>query len=349
VETTGLSVVFDLTRGGSIVRLYDKELKKDFVTQEGPVGILKGFMIGEDRFASNNECLVKHEILVNGPVYSKLKFDGEFCGVRFETTAEIREGDKRIDFTSTVIFDRETDIGYPYAPEKGEEFYGTKRSGCREDYKLGVRIPLPMEKFIITKHAPYENYRSEIYDTRFNGWDEIKNNLLHHYIDFYYPEEDYGIGIFCDHITGYSLVENQFSLTQSFGYHAGFWWGYQPLKGSSRMAYSILTHKGDYEAGGIPFCNERKNEPFLVQRMPAKPDSMSKSLLCFEDPAFEVVTMMKESDKVMVRIFNHGKAEKRLAYVQDIPGFTGNKTDLYGKPSEEDNTFARTAEIITLT
>lgn len=348
VETSLLSVVFDTTRGGSIVKLFDKELQKDFVTKEGTIGILKGFLVDEDSFVSNDTCIVKHEILVNGPIYAKIKFTGEFHGIQFETIAEIREGDKKIDITSTAVFQNETNLGYPKVPDKGEEFHGTKRSSCREDYKLGVRIPLPMKKFTITKHAPYENYRSEVYDTRFNGWDEIKNNLIHQYIDFYDPKEDCGIGILCDHINGYSLVENQFSLTQAFGYHAGFWWGHQPLKGTTQIGYSIVTHRGDYEEGCLPFFNERKNEPFVVQQLAAKPEKESMSVLSFPDPLLEVVTMRKNEETVMVRVFNHSKGEKKIAYTQDIPGFTGRKADLYGSLSEEDSTIAKTSEIITL-
>lgn len=348
VETSLLSVVFDLTRGGSIVKLFDKELQKDFAPKEGTIGALKGFAIDEDNFISNDTCIVKSEILINGPVYTKLKFDGDFHDIHFETIAEIREGDKKIDFTSTVRFSKETNIGYPCQPKKGDEYYGTKRSSCREDYKLGIQIPLPMNEFSVTRHAPFENYNSEIFDTRFNGWDEIKNNILHQYMDFYNPKDNCGIGILCDHITGYSLVENLFSITQAFGYHGGFWWGYQPLKGTSQIAYSIVTHKGDYEEGCLPVYNERQNEPFVVQQLSSKPEAMSSSILCFHDPAFEVVTMLKENDRAMVRIFNNSKTVKSIAYTQNIPGFRGEKTDLRGRVSNEDSTFAKTSEIITL-
>ncbi|MFT4143966.1 MAG: hypothetical protein QM644_05870 [Mobilitalea sp.] len=348
IESSGLSIVFDVTRGGSIVKLFDKDLQRDFVLKHGPIGILKGFMVDEDAFVSNDGCVVKHEILNNGPIYTKIKFSGEFNGIGFETIAEIREGDKKIDFTSSVNFAVETNLGYPGKPKKGEEFHGTKRSSCREEYKLGIRIPLPMGDFAITKHAPFENYKSKIYDTRFNGWDEIKNNIIHQYIDFYDTKENYGIGILCDHINGYSLIDNEFSLTQAFGYHAGFWWGYQPLKGKTQISYSIVTHKGDYEEGGIPFYNERNNEPFIVQSMIAKPEIMRSSIICFEDPALEVVTMFKEKEAIVVRAFNHGKAEKKLSYFRNIPGFQGKKADLYGRLSGEDNTFAKTSEIITL-
>lgn len=348
VETSLLSVVFDVTRGGSLVKLLDKEIGKDFVAKEGTIGILKGFKVEEDAFVSNDNSVVKHEILINGPIYTKIKFNGEFNGINFETIAEIREGNKKIDFTSSVMFPEKTDIGYPGKPKKGEEFHGTKRSSCREDYKLGIRIPLPMEKFTITKHAPYENYKSEVYDTRFDGWDEIKNNIIHQYIDFYDSKENCGIGILCDHINGYSLVENQFSLTQAFGYHAGFWWGYQPLKGKTQIAYSLVTHKGDYEAGGLPFYNEKNNEPFIVQPMIAKPKEMSSSVLCFEDPSLEVVAMLKAEKAFVVRVFNHSKIEKELVYTQKIPGFYGKKADLHGRLSGEDNAFAKTSEVITL-
>ncbi|MDF2543951.1 MAG: glycosyl hydrolase 38 domain protein [Herbinix sp.] len=348
VETSMLTVIFDLARGGAVISLCDKELGKEFVSGEEPIGILKGFLVDQDRFVSNLDCVVEHEMLINGPICSVIKFKGEFEGIRFETIAEVREGDKKIDFTSRTMFDQETKIGYPNAPKDGEEFYGTKRSSCREDYKLGVHISLPMEDFVITKHAPFENYTSEIYDTRFEGWDEIKNTILHQYIDFYDPEDNCGLGILCDRITGYSLVDHQFSITQAFGYHAGFWWGNQPLKGTSQLTYSLVTHRGDYEEGNLPLYNSRKNEPFLTQLLTKKPDVMGKSVLCFPDPLFEVVAMLNDDGRYKVRVFNHSKAQKDVNYYQCIPGFEGNKADLQGKMIEDDKSLANTSEIMTL-
>ena len=348
METSQLLVVLDLAKGGSIVRLFDKELEKEFVKKDRTIGSLKGYMVDEDTFVSNDGENVKCEILVNGMIYSKIRIFGEFHGIPFETLIEMREGDKKIDFTSTVTFEKETRIGYPMKPEDGEEYYGIKRSSCREDYKLGIQIPLPMGEFTITKSAPYEDYKSEIYDTRFQGWDEIKNNIIHQYIDFYNERKDYGIGILCDHTNGYSLVENRFALTQAFGYHAGFWWGNQPLKGKSQITYSIVTHRGDYEKGNLPFYYERKNEPFIVQPLAGKPVKMNASVLEFHNPAIEVVTMMKEKERVVVRAFNHSKTSKSLDYTHNIEGFKGEKADLYGEPSGEDNKLAVTSEIITL-
>lgn len=346
VETSLLLVVFDLAKGGAIVRLYDKELNKDFAEDE-PIGVLKGYSIKEDRFISNSSSKAKCEILKNGSLATEIKITGEFHGIYYEIIAEIREGNKKIDMTSSVFFKEKTDIGYPLSPEKGNEYHGTKRSSCREDYKLAFRFMLPMKDFIITKHAPYDNYKSNVYDTRYDGWDNIKNNMLHQYIDFYNPEGDYGIGFLCDHVTGYSLIDNQFSITQAFGYHAGFWWGYQPLIGKSQIAYSIVLHKGDYEEGGLPLYSQRKNEPLTVQVLSSKPEKMNREIFCFEDAALEVVTILKEKDKFILRVFNNSQKDKSVKYTQEIPGLIGQKTDLCGNILDEDNKTAKPSEIIS--
>jgi len=347
VETSLLNIVFGLTKGGSIISLYDKQLNRELVVDE-PIGVLKGYSIKEDGFISNEATKVKSKILVNGPIYTKIKFSGSFSGLRFETTVEIRENDKKIDVTSNVFFAEKTEIGYPLLPEKDKEYHGTKRSSAREDYKLAVRMPLPMKDFAIYKSAPYEDYQSEVYDTRFGGWDEIKNNILNGYIDFYDRENDCGLAFICDHITGYSLVDNQFSITQAFGYHAGFWWGNQPLVGASEIKYSIISHKGDYEGGQVFGHVQRNNEPFVTQILYGKPEVARKSIFCFEDTALELVTVLSHGGKYAVRACNHSKSGKAVKYTNSIPALLNKKADLYGNNAADNADTAASMEILTI-
>ncbi len=349
VENSELFVILDRTRGGAIVKLYDKKSGRDYGNAKESMGYLKGYFVEEESFVSTENLMAKAEIEENGPLYSRLRFTTERKGVRFETVYEFTEGSPRIDVTSSVNFPENTFVGYPHKPEEGEEYLGRERSGYREDYKLGVRIPLPMKEFEVIKHAPYENYVSENKDTRFLGWHEIKNNIMNQFLDFWNQEEGYGLAVLCDHVTGYSLVENCFSLTQAFGYHAGFWWGCQPLCGTSVIAYSILPHSGSFEDGTVISWNSRKNEPLLIQLLNGRPEGMEDSVFCVSGPMLETVTVYRENDRFYVRLFHHGMEAHPLQFEASIPGFQGEKADLNGrKLCGADERSAAAAEIITL-
>lgn len=349
VENSVLFVVLDKTRGGAIAKLYDKRSGRDYVAAKECMGALKGYFVEEGGFVSTEHILAKAVIEENGPLYAKIRFVSERKGVRFETVYEFAEGSPRIDVTSRVHFPQDTCVGYPLKPEAGEEYYGRDRSAYREDYKLGVQFLLPMKEFQVIKHAPYENYISENRDTRFLGWHEIRNNVLHQFLDFQDPEEGYGMAVLCDHITGYSLVGNRFSLTQAFGYHAGFWWGCQPLNGDSVMSYSVLPHGKGFEEGEAASWNSRKNEPFLTQLLRGKPESMEDFVFCGKTPGLETVSIYRENDRFYVRLFHHGMERRALEYEAFIPGFQGEKTDLNGnKLCDGGQKEAAAGEIVTL-
>lgn len=348
-ETPELLVVFDCQKGGSIIRLKEKTAGLELVPENTCLGYLKGYEIREQQWISNNAVLAEAEILENGPLYARFAFRGTFSGLHYELQVELTAGSPRLDFTSQVDFPEDTWIGYPHEPEEGQAYEGRKRSAYREDYKLGVQIPLAMKKITLMKHAAYDNLASECLDTRFLGWDEIKPNLLHEFLDFYDEETDCGLAVLCDHVNGYSLVGNHFSLTQAFGYHAGFWWGNQPLRGKSQICYSFVPHRGNYEEGQIPCWNSRKNEPYLVQPLFGKPERWEDSLFCTGNKMFELVTVYREGGSLLVRLFNHSQKPQELNYTTSLPGFSGIRTDLTGNSQAKgDAAQAAPVEIVTL-
>lgn len=347
VENSELLVVLD--KSGAISKLYDKKSGRDYVTAEESIGYLKGYFVEEGSFVSTEHLLAKAQIEENGPLYTKIRFTAERKGVCFELVYELSDKSPRIDITSSVKFSENTFVGYPLKPRAEEEYYGRERSSYREDYKLGVQVLLPMKKFQVIKHAPYENYVSENRDTRFLGWNEIKNNIINQFIDFQDLEEGYGLAVMCDHVTGYSLVGNRFSLTQAFGYYAGFWWGCQPLCGNSVMAYSILPHGKSFEEGMVTSWNSRKNEPFLVHVSSMRPEKMEDSVWCMSEPMLETAAVYRQNDRYYVRLFNHGMEKHAVRYEASIPDFQGEKADLNGRQIHDTgDKSAAAAEIITL-
>lgn len=333
VKTGRLHLVFDLTRGGSLVRFLDRQTGRDYGAQARGMGSLRGYSVKEGRFIDNMDTPVECEILENGSLCCRLLFRGSFHGIGFSQTVTVREGDPCVDFEVKAHFGEKTDIGFPYEPEEEERYLGTRRSSCREDYKLGIQIP--QEGSVrLSKSAPFDVCESEATDTRFDSWETIQHNVVNGYVDLYQEESDTGLAVFCDRLNGYSLVEDRFSLTLAFGYHANFWWGYQPAEGDYRLGYSLMPHAGDWESGRVPCADACLREPFLVQRLAGKPERTGRTLLSADDPAVEVVTLLAEEDACCARLFHGGRSEKELHLRGELAERIAGCVDLEGREVE---------------
>lgn len=348
VTTDFFHVVFDLTKGGSIVRLFDKETKRDYVAGISEFGTLRAYSVPEDMFINNSDTPVECEIISNGSIYTELSFTGRFNDIEFQNVVKFRLHDRRIDFETSADFKDETEIGYPYEPKPEEAFLGTKRSSCREDYKLGVQFPLGEKAIKVMKSAPFDLYESRLNDTRFDSWETIQHNILNGYADFYQACTNTGLTIFCDHVNGYSLVDNHFSLTLGFGYHGNFWWGNQPLKGKCKMRYSILPHAFDVEQAQIPYEDSLLREPLLVQLLSAKPDQNNLTVFCCENKLIEAVTILRSNGQFQVRLFHGSQREAKLSFKNTLQGFRGVSADLRGEQNEKATECIDKLEIKTL-
>ncbi len=334
VKTDCLHLVFDLMKGGSLVRFKDLRTGRDYAAGVTGFGSLRGYSINEGTFISTANAQVECEILENGPLSCKLQFKGSFSDIRFSNTVIVKNGNARIDFETKLYFSEKTEIGYPYEPREEERYLGTKRSSCREDYKIGIQIPLGNEKVRVAKSAPFDVYESALDDTRFDSWETIKHNIINGYLDFYQESSDTGLAVFCDAVNGYSLVDNQFSLTAAFGYHGNFWWGYQPAEGLFSVGFSLMPHPGGWDEGKVSFEDARLREPLLVQRLAGKPERMKRTLLCSEDLSVETVTIELRKEDCLARIFHAGCSEKPLKLQGELSACVAGCTDLDGNAAE---------------
>lgn len=350
IEVSGdyLHVVFDLMKGGSIVRLYDKETKRDYAEGVSGLGSLRGYSIKEDKFIDTMDSPVECRIKSNGSLYTELVFSGEFHGIAFENTVSFSLHERRIDFETSINFLKDTEIGYPYEPEPEERYHGRIRSSCREDYKIGVQFPLGDSPVKVIKSAPFDIYESRLTDTRFDSWDTIKHNIINGYVDIYQESSNSGLAIFCDHVNGYSLADNLFTLTLGFGYHSNFWWGYQPLRGKCRMKYSILPHALTWEQAYIPYEDSLLREPLLVERLPGRPDSDKLTVFSCENKAVETVTILRSEGKSQVRLFHNSHKNEKFVSRSTLPEFQGVSANLYGIPDGKEAAQIGKLEIKTL-
>ncbi len=347
VETDCLDLAFDLNKGGSIVRFLDKKTGRDYAAGTAGLGCLKGYFIEDGAFFGTQDVPVTCEIQENGPLRCRLLFQGVFHGVAFSQSVVVRNHDPRIDLEAKAHFPKECMLGYPYEPKEEERYLGTRRSSCREDYKLGIQLSWGKGRIKVAKSAPFDVCESEVTDTRFDSWETIRHNVVNGWVDLYQEEEDAGLAVYCDAVNGYSLAEDQFALTLAFGYHANFWWGLQPALGTYAIGYSLMPHAGNWEDGKVPLEDARLREPLLVQRLAGKPERMSRTLLCCEEDSVEAVTVLAGQD-VKVRLFHAGTGTEKLSFSGELAGRVKACVDLAGHGLEKPTGQAGPFEIKTL-
>lgn len=348
VKTDLLHLVFDLKKGGALVRFLDRTTGRDYAGSAEGFGCLQGYFVRENRFVDTGNARSQCEIIENGPLCCRLKFSGKCGEMTFHHLVAVYSASPKIDFETTVNFERETEIGYPYAPKPEEAYHGTRRSSLREDYKLGVQLPLGSAPVRVMKSAPFDVYESKLADTRYADWRDIRHNIINGYMDIYQESTDTGIAVFCDSVNGYALAENRLSLTVAFGYHGNFWWGHQPAKGSYRLGYSLMPHGGNAQVAAVAFADAKLREPLLVQRLPEKPKKLCRTLFCCESRQVETVAMPAAGPRYHVRLFHSGSDAEKLKYTQNLPGFQGEAVDLRGIPLQEPGDSIGGFEIKTL-
>lgn len=348
VRTRRLKLSFDLKKGGAVVRFHDCATGRDYAKNLKGFGTLKGYFVEQAQFVDTGSTEVSCKILENGPLYCRLEFSG-FCGkMSFRTAVSVEEDNPQVEFETAVSFNEDTEIGFPYVPKAQEAYDGTRRSSLREDYKLGVQLPLGDNKVQILKSAAYDVYESGIAETCCEDWKDIQHNIIHEYMDVYQKDTDTGMAVFCDSINGYALTEKTLALTVAFGYHANFWWGYQPARGTYRLQYSLLLHKGGFETAQIGTKAAMRREPLLVQRLAGEPVDYGHTVFCCDTPNVEVVTILPKEEKHQVRLFHSGSAVQSLVYCHSIPGFLGEAVDLQGRASAKPGDVIGKLEIKTL-
>lgn len=347
MENSETAIAFDLQNGGAITEYTDKETGVDYVRGVKDLGSIRGYSIKEDRFISNAGTEVKCEIIENGAVYAKVKLSGHISDAGFITILTLESG-KKLDVEASIHFKEETYIGYPYTPSEEEKYHGTKRSSCREDYKMSVYMPFTENNITLYKSAPYDICRSSCIDTRFDSWEDIKHSVINDYIDLYDDEKNTGIFVYCDCINGYSFYDNTFTLTLAFGYHANFWWGCQPLEGISRIKYSLLPHVGNFAHASLNSAENKIREPLISFRIPYEPDEKSKYMIKINNNNVELVTVYKDNGNYIARLFNASDKHENPDYTCNINFFKNSVTDLNGNSLNSDKNLMKPMEIRTL-
>ncbi len=260
----------DPARGGVITSLVMKQGNREFVdtAAERLFNEYRGYFVAEKQWASSADNRANVAITENGPVRVRAVVSGQVLGRRFQTTITLAQGQRRIDFNARFTYPQDTWIGDPWDIKPEDRRVERRRSHHDGRWKLQAFFPVPLRNQAIYKNAAYDVCRSRNSDTFFQRWDEIKQNLVVHWVDVVDEEQKAGLAVFSDHVTAYTHgPDHPLALVMGWGWEGGFWWGKCPLRGTQQIGYALVPHTGLWDEARISAENGNWNEPLTAQIM----------------------------------------------------------------------------------
>lgn len=335
IENELYKIVFDLSKGGIIKSLIaKKEGNKDFATQTGEyaLGELRGFFYEEGKFHSSTEVPAKMSILRNSEHETSVKLEGEIASHPFTQIITLARGQKSIDFDLTIHWKENVGIG----EYKEKSWRDNRRSYCDDRFKLSVLFPVDLDSPRIYKNAPFDVCESGLEDTFFGTWDQIKHNIILHWVDLAEKKGDYGLALFSDHTTSYSHGKD-FPLGLTAQYSGGGLWGpdykiTRPLQ----MKYAIIPHRGKWDKAGVSTSSDCWNEP-LLSSYHTSAEMVDKSFVNLQNTGYQLSAAKVQDGKIMLRLFNAEGNDAARKVTFSLPVSEVEEIDLNGNSLERKN------------
>lgn len=332
IENELYKIVFDSSKGGIIKSLIaKKEGNKDFAQQTGKyaLGELRGYFYEEGKFRSSTETPAKMSIIRNNLHETSVKVEGEIASHPFTQIVTIARGRKHIDFDLTIHWEKNVGIG----EYKEKDWRNNRRSYCDDRFKLSVLFPVELRSPRIYKDAPFDVCESRLDNTFFGTWDNIKHNIILHWVDLAEQKGDYALALLSDHATSYSYGEDS-PLGLTAQYSGGGLWGpdykiTHPLK----MKYAIIPHRGKWDKAAISTHSDCWNEPLQSAYYPSV-ELDCKSFVDLQNTGYQVSAAKMQDGKMLLRLFNAegDKTSRKVTLGMALSGI--EEVDLNGQQIE---------------
>lgn len=305
LESDLYRLAIDPNKGGVIESLIAKKLNnKAYVDTASPwhFNELRGYFGEEERFISSAEQPAEVRVVENGPLLLHVAIDGFIGEHPFTQTIKLRYNDEKIDMGVSIDWQSNPAIGETGIPFSAEN---PRKAFYDDRYKLLVCFPAAINDQQIYKNAPFDVSKSQLENTHFNRWDEIKHNILLNWVDLGSNSQDNSLALFTDHTTSYVHgSDHPLALTLQYS-GKGLWGRDYAITGPTDISYSLLPHAGQWDDDRIWTAGERANEP-LVATLVAGGAGVApqRSYLSIQDNAYELVSMEMKDEDLYIRLFN---------------------------------------------
>jgi len=308
----------DPARGGAITSLFAKKPAREFCdpSAERSLNEYRGYFVAQKQWRSSTQQPANVAVLENGPLRARVRIAGQVGGVPFQTIIALAEGRRRIEFQVRFNYEQETWIGDPWDIKPEDRRSERRRSQNDGRWKLQAFFPVALRNQTIYKNAAYDVCKSRNADTFFQGWDEIKHNILINWVDLFDEREKMGLAVLSDHTTAYTHgPEHPLALVLGWGWEGGFWWAKRPLLGATQIGYALVPHRGLWDEAGLWKETAEWQEamvPCMLQGAPPA-NAGARSLIHVDAPGVEIPTIQVDADRALVRLFNAAGPDTEFA------------------------------------
>ena len=331
LETDLYSLSINPQKGGTISRLFAKDIGREFVDSSSQRSFteLRGFFPEEKKWLSSADSPAKVTITEKGPVRLAARIEGNIGQYPFTTDLSLVSGQRRIDLRTTLHFPVD---GLPFAGnnarkrfrvgEPWERGRDATRSNRRpfydSSYKLQALFPLALDRPKLYKNAAFDVCQSKLQNTSFNSWETIKHNVIVNWVDVAAGDDSAGLAVLSDHTTAYSFGGNEpLGLVMCYA-GVGNWFDYT-LGREPSISYALVPHAGNWAKARLWRELTRWSEPLVAHGTEQSADSRW-SLVDATNSGLEVTTIFEHGGHTLIRLFNAegDDSPQRLALATQI-------------------------------
>ena len=204
LENDMYRIVIDPARGGTITSLVaKKEGGKEFADPQHrfAFGELRGFFYDQGQFHSSAQSPATVTVLCGNELEKSVRISGRIDTHPFTQTITLRKGERKIGFDLKIDWQHNVGIG---AFRQKDGFNNNHRAFYDDRFNLNILFPAALDAPALYKDAPFDVCKSTLENTHFTTWDNIKHNVILHWVDLAERDGGYGLALLSDHTTSYS-------------------------------------------------------------------------------------------------------------------------------------------------
>lgn len=322
-----LTITFDLTGGGVISRLeyedgYDFAQTAHLFDGAGvAMGELRGYFYDKNLWHSSKEEKVKCQVEGDGTLCMTIVLEGSIAGSPFTQTYILHGGETLIDCSLKVEWktderreSRDESRGtkgwtMPQGPgigeyrQSGKTWREARRAWCDDRYKLNIFFPANLTNARLWKDAPFDVCESMQDSTWFSTWNDIRHNIILHWVDVSEGTDGHGLALLTDHTGSYGYGKDYpLSLTAQYS-GVGLWGRNYRIEGPLEMHYALIPHRGRWDESGIDRISREWNSPVISQWRNENKES-DVSLIDLGETGLELSGVHRTEEGLEVRLYN---------------------------------------------
>jgi hypothetical protein len=307
MESDGYRLEFDLTRGGTLTSLTDKELGRTLIGADAPGNVFTAYFPTLAKSVSSLDGAATARVVEAGPVRAVVAITNGSYPIPYTSTVTLTASDKRVSFETTFNFRGTTRLG---STAYGRESWRANAS------KLNVRFPLVPGVTAVLHDAPAHSEET----ARPSFWALRAAASVA-------PEAF--LGLLTDRPSAFVRDASSLGLVLTYAGRYGI--GQALLTGPQRYAYALVSGADPNDEIGLSGRAVDVALPALVKGTTLHDGNLpaALSLLQVSGDPVELLTALIDSGRLVLRLFNPRNQQGRVAV--DAGGGPLVETDLRGR------------------